>query len=545
MRTSRIGIIFRKELLDTLRDRKTLIFMIALPVLLVPGLAAIMARVARHEAHKTRVRRLVVEVEPEERERFTEFLRSRLRAHRAETELALGLYGPSVAEPVRRIAGELGIEPLEVLLGLSSDPKVANHPGAAGLRAALAQMQQQALERLREARRGGGADEDGSRGGTRPGAGGPLPALDEEETRAARRFLDLMSPLVTFDFVSAAEARERPAERPGTPESELPPALRARPERAAAAIAISERRIHARIGVPRGLDRDVDARFDTVTIEAVYDSTVDLSAEANRRIEASIAAAREMVVSARLAREDLPASFVAPLRLEAVNAAPPSKEVLRVVASFLPYILILMCFVGGLYPATDLGAGEKERLTLETLLVAPASRFEIAAGKFGVVFLTALVAGVLATASMAYTFTSGLALEELSAALEIKLDAGAAALSLALIAPLAAVFASAMLALSIYARSQKEAQSLMMPLQFLIIVPAMLSMIPTIELDTGFAWVPVMNVALGLRTILTASGAPMPWLEFGIILVSTSLFALLALAWCARRFRDERVIFRS
>jgi hypothetical protein len=73
----------------------------------------------------------------------------------------------------------------------------------------------------------------------------------------------------------------------------------------------------------------------------------------------------------------------------------------------------------------------------------------------------------------------------------------------------------------------------------------MLSTIPTIELDTRFAWVPVMNVALGLRSVLTAGGAALPWLELSIILVSTSLFAALALVWCARRFGKEEVIFRS
>ena len=119
------------------------------------------------------------------------------------------------------------------------------------------------------------------------------------------------------------------------------------------------------------------------------------------------------------------------------------------------------------------------------------------------------------------------------------------AVCLALVAPLAAVFASVMLALSIYAKSQKEAQSMMMPLQFLILVPAMVSMIPTIELDVRYAWVPVLNVALGLRAVLTAGSAALPWPELAMIFGSTLVLAAVTLAWCSWWFRQEKVIFRS
>ena len=534
MSLKRIGIIFRKELLDTLRDRKTLIFMIALPVGLVPGLMAVMTRVMTSQIQKTKEMRLVVQAEPEERDRFCSFLRARLAPLRTETELALQFLGPSVAEPVRAIAGDLSLEPFEVLTGSAANPRVREHARYAELRGALATMQQQAMAQIRKQMSNEGGDEPGAATNQNP-----------EALRRVQQFMDLVSPLNTIEYVSAAEARARSATHAPAPIETLPAKVRADPARTAGAVAVSERRIHAMLQVPGVLDADVARRADTVTVSDVFDSTVDLSNEAHRRIQASLATANGFAVIERLASEELPSTFVEPVRLDSFNAAPPSKEVLKVVASFLPYVLILMCFLGGLHPATDLGSGEKERLTLETLLVAPASRLEIAVGKFGVVFLSALLAGLLATASLAWTFTSGLASKEMSAMLDLKLDAKTVLLCLGLIAPLAAVFASLMLAMSIYAKSQKEAQSLMMPLQFLILVPAILSTIPTIELDTRFAWVPVMNVALGLRAILTAGGATLPWTEIVIIFVSTSLFALLALLFCARRFNQESVIFRS
>ncbi|MSR45631.1 MAG: hypothetical protein EXS13_00950 [Planctomycetes bacterium] len=519
----RVGTIFRKELLDTLRDRKTLFFMLALPTLLMPGLIALMSRVTQSEAKKTQERRLTVQAEPDERDRLLGFLRNRLEGQRSAVDQFLALLGPSVRAPLDAIAADLGSGSAEVLLTIQVDPRVRAHPRFAELATAFKAA-------------GDGMLKDES---TRV-------ALDDPAaTRAMREVNDLLNPLVTIDFVSAQEAKHCAATHPPAPLDELPAKIRGDERRLAAAQAVAERRIHAAVTVPRALDAEIVERDDQVAIEILYDSTIDLSQEAQRRIEAAVVAGGRLTTEARLAREQLPATFVAPVDVEPLNCAARSKQVLKVIAGILPYLLILMCFVGGLYPATDLGAGEKERLTLETLLVSPAARSEIALGKFAVVFLSALIAGLAATGSMAWTFSSGLAGKELGALLHFDLSLRQIAVCLALIAPMAAVFSAVMLSLSLYAKSQKEAQSLMMPLQFLIIIPAMLSMIPTIELNKTFACVPVLNVALGLRSVLTAGGAELPWVEIAIIFGSTALTAAAALAWCSWWFSQEKVIFRS
>lgn len=187
----------------------------------------------------------------------------------------------------------------------------------------------------------------------------------------------------------------------------------------------------------------------------------------------------------------------------------------------------------------------KERLTLETLLVTPVRRTEIATAKFLVVFLCALTAAVCATASLAYTFQSGLASPQLAAGLKLDVRPATVALALALVVPLAAVFAAILLSISIYAKSFKEASSYMAPVQMLIIVPAALSMIPTIQLDRVTAWIPVVNVTLGLREVLTLGGKAPPWTELAIIVSSSLVLAFLSLAFCARRFTREDVLFRS
>ncbi len=523
MELRRIGTIFRKELLDTLRDRKTLFFMLALPTLLAPCLVGLMSNLTQSEAKKTQERRLVVQAAPEERDRLLDFLRARIEAQGDALDGVLGGVGPGVAAPLDAIAAELGVSRTQVVLTLDTDPRVRSHPRRAELLAAWrpaveALLADPALRRRLEEEGGG---------------------------ESLKQVAALTNPLFTLEFVTAEEAAARPATHPPTPLDEVPERIRVDPERLAAAQSIARRQIHAAIRVPRALDAELPQRDDQVAVEIVYDGALDLSDEAHRRLRDALQAAGTLVTVARLAREELPATFVTPVAVASRDAAPPDRRLLKALGGLLPYLLILMSFVGALYPATDLGAGEKERLTLETLLVSPAARSEIALAKFGVVFLSAMVASIAATGSMAWTFASGLAGKEIGAMFRLDLSPLQVMTCLLLIAPLAAIFSAVMLALSLYAKSQKEAQSLMMPLQFLIVIPAMISMIPTIELDLALACVPILNAALALRTVFTAGGADLPWAEIAVIFGSTALLAAAAIAWCAWWFGREKVIFRS
>ena len=84
------------------------------------------------------------------------------------------------------------------------------------------------------------------------------------------------------------------------------------------------------------------------------------------------------------------------VNLRQENIASAKQKLAGIIGGFLPYLFIIFCFLGSMYPAIDLAAGEKERGTLETLLTSPASRLEILFGKFGVVVLTGIVTAAVA-----------------------------------------------------------------------------------------------------------------------------------------------------
>ena len=109
------------------------------------------------------------------------------------------------------------------------------------------------------------------------------------------------------------------------------------------------------------------------------------------RIKSIINTYSESILSKRLNKMNLDNEIFEPIKINEIDLASEREKWGKRIGGFLPYFFILFCFMGAMYPAIDLGAGEKERGTLETLLVAPATRMEILLGKFGVITLAGIL----------------------------------------------------------------------------------------------------------------------------------------------------------
>lgn len=222
----------------------------------------------------------------------------------------------------------------------------------------------------------------------------------------------------------------------------------------------------------------------------------------------------------------------------------PMREVLgERIGGMLPYLFIIFCFLGAMYPAIDLAAGEKERGTLETLLLVPIARHQVVLGKFLVVFTAGVVAAVLSLTGLG----GWLAMQggELGGDLGDVMSAiGPTDLALiaAMLVPTAAIFASLLLGISIYAKSFKEAQSYIAPLNMLVILPAFLAMLPGVELDWKTASIPIVNISLAIKELIKGT---MDYSMMVAILGSSTVLAA-ALLWASTWwFGREDVLFRQ
>jgi sodium transport system permease protein len=236
-------------------------------------------------------------------------------------------------------------------------------------------------------------------------------------------------------------------------------------------------------------------------------------------------------------------SVIKPVDVREVNLASAKEKIAPIIGGFLPYLFIIFCFLGSMYPAIDLAAGEKERGTLETLLTSPASRLEILLGKFGVVVLTGLITAAVSMLGLyiGIVQVKEIPAELLSTILGI-LEVRSIALLLSLLLPLTVFFAAILLSLSIFAKSYKEAQSIISPMMIVIIVPAFLGLMPGMTLNTTTALIPILNVSLATKAIIAGTISTMILLE---VYASLIVFGGGSLYVCAKIFGREGTIFRG
>ncbi len=205
-----------------------------------------------------------------------------------------------------------------------------------------------------------------------------------------------------------------------------------------------------------------------------------------------------------------------------------------------PFILIMWLVTGAIQPAVDMTAGEKERGTMETLLISPAERSEIVVGKF-------LATTVFAFGSVVWNVIwlsgAGLIIEGLLGFPIVNKVGLISCVVLGL--PQAMFFSAVCLALGIYAKSTKEGQYYLMPMILFTMPLAFWSMLPGTELSPWTCWVPVTGPMLLQSRLLSVSTEPIPWEYFAPVLGSATLWVSIALWLAVRQFKNEAVLFRE
>ena len=248
------------------------------------------------------------------------------------------------------------------------------------------------------------------------------------------------------------------------------------------------------------------------------------------------------LASLGVARENV-AAVLEPVAVERINTAENRENIGEKIGGFIAYLLVPLVLAGASYPAMDIGAGEKERGTLETLLICPISRTAIVLGKFFTVLTTGLVSAALTVISFGgwgYLIGSMAGVDVVAKTMET-LGFIDLTLILALLLPLSAIFAALLLSLSIYARSYKEAQNYIGPVTMLVFMPLVVAILPGVELNWKTAMVPVLNVALSIKELVKGT---IDYLLLAAVLGSTLLIAVAAIAFCVSWFQKEKVLFR-
>lgn len=217
---------------------------------------------------------------------------------------------------------------------------------------------------------------------------------------------------------------------------------------------------------------------------------------------------------------------VTPFQTSYQNIASDKKMVGQIAGGFLPYIFIAFGFIGCMYPAIDLFTGEKERGTIETLLTTPVARWQILFGKMMVVVLSGLMAASAALLGLfiSIEFLDIVDNQEIMKIVNEVLSPLFIVSMFSLLFPLTIFFAGVMIPIAVYAKTFKEAQSIITPLNIVMVLPAMVGFFPGIELNFMTACIPVVNVVLATKELISGT------LEFGYLALSFGVMVILALA---------------
>jgi sodium transport system permease protein len=267
-----------------------------------------------------------------------------------------------------------------------------------------------------------------------------------------------------------------------------------------------------------------------------------VSSSSNQRAQASSGAVMRLLrgfnqeqAVLRLATRGLAASQMEPMHVEERDLADPGSRAAQL-SVMVPYFVLMAVLYGALNAALDTTAGERERGSLEPLLMNPTSRMSLVLGKWGAVTTVAMLIAVLSCLS----FLPGqwlLRSESLSAM--FRFGFGEAAAFVALLLPLAGALAALLMALAIRCKSFKEAQA---NATVVMLCVSLLPMVTLFNLQGPAAWhlwVPALAQTTLMGRVL--KGEPLGTMDVMPSVLACLLLGVLALAFVARTLRSAAV----
>ncbi|KZN68274.1 hypothetical protein N473_07560 [Pseudoalteromonas luteoviolacea CPMOR-1] len=310
--------------------------------------------------------------------------------------------------------------------------------------------------------------------------------------------------------------------------------------------AVKAGKIDVGIEIPKQQDKQVSVSPEQAVWHVVFNDAQSINF-VYKRLEKLINKYAASIRSATLEALGAPkvhhSAILKPITITKVDTADKRENYGEKLGALIPYMLIPLVLMGASYPAIDLGAGEKERGTLETLLLTPVTRTQLVLGKFLTILASSIACALVTVSSMAIwiSIAGGIGVLDTIKDAFSSVTFADFMLIFALLLPVAVMLSSLVLAISIYARSFKEAQNYMGPLSMLVFVPIVVSVMPNMSLNTTTAWIPITNVSLAIKEIIKGT---VDYSAVVMIFVASALLAGALLMFCIRWFSKEAVLFR-
>ena len=316
-------------------------------------------------------------------------------------------------------------------------------------------------------------------------------------------------------------------------------------------VAVRERGYAVALAVPQGFERALQGGQGELT---VYSKAGNLRSELSAgKLEDVISTYQQTLVAERLREVGLEPSVLEPITVRNEDASSQAERSSGQLAWLIPFFIAVWTLAGGQMTAIDATAGEKERGTLESLLVAPVRRAEVVVGKFLATMTFGLSAALMAILGYVLGGTvlrqlfrlQGEEAQDIVSVMGGALNVSAFGVVMLIISALllAGLIAALLISIAMFARSFKEAQSYVAPLSFVLILPAVgLQFADFFGSNPVLYLIPVLNTLIVMDDLVKGSAEALPLvLTYGSSLAYTALL----LDFAFRSFKREGVIFRT
>lgn len=299
-----------------------------------------------------------------------------------------------------------------------------------------------------------------------------------------------------------------------------------------------------------GLIEKVEGGTEVVTILKSYASGAKGDSAA-AQLRALLEVYKQYRIGEYLRSKGLEEDVFSMVKVETASVGDPVSFVKYMIAYILSLMLLAIGFVGNVYLGTDVGAGEKERGTLEPLLATPANRLTLAVGKWLALSTLKFAATLITVTSFALTYTYALTHfsmggPPLGHSVSVFEVWGSGIWAMVIGALLLAVSGAALqFMISMYSRNMREAQLYLGQLG-MVVLPFVFIIMPSLTNATAIPnwgyYIPIINASVVVYNVITGNVvSSLVWVALAMDVVVALLLAVLV-----SKFMDrESVILRS
>ncbi len=256
------------------------------------------------------------------------------------------------------------------------------------------------------------------------------------------------------------------------------------------------------------------------------------------RLELALNAFSQGVAVERLRVYEIDPSLLTPVALESRDLATPAQKAGMFASMMLPILVGIVAAQGGMFIAIDVTAGEKERGTLESLLVTPAGDSEILIGKLLAVFTIAMLP--LALTLLGYWAASNLLPESMTNGAVLPLNLVLKAILITL--PLALFLDVILMIISVRTKAFKDAQTSVTPVLFTVMIAAIAAaFVP--PSSTALFLIPIYGTSAVVGTLAVGGVVPANAVLFTVI--GSLVAAAVGIAIALKLFDRERLLYSA